>query len=95
MDVDMTDGGEGGEGGAAASAAASLISRQLLVAAAAAEGLSGRSLRKLPFLTHAAAQPPLPLPCPMLRFLKAIATVAASEKEERKAICSGESTGKT
>lgn len=56
------------------------LSKQLLEAAEACEGLSGRSLRKLPFLAHAAlANPYCSHPC---KFLSTMVETARRERSE-------------
>ncbi len=55
----------------------------LVDVAAACDGLSGRTLRKLPFLAHARAGTSLPVPCPMSTFLAAMLTAAAQELQDR------------
>lgn len=54
----------------------------LLEAANACNGLSGRALRKLPFLAHANADH-LPLGCSCTKFLAALCDAAASEQQDR------------
>lgn len=54
----------------------------LLEAAGACEGLSGRALRKLPFLTHASADE-LPTPCAAAEFLRALRETALRERQDR------------
>lgn len=56
------------------------LCKQLLEAAEACEGLSGRSLRKLPFLAHAAMS--LPSACDPSRFLSAMIDTARKECSE-------------
>uniref|UniRef100_A0A7N0VFI2 Pachytene checkpoint protein 2 homolog n=1 Tax=Kalanchoe fedtschenkoi TaxID=63787 RepID=A0A7N0VFI2_KALFE len=56
------------------------LCKQLLGAAEACEGLSGRSLRKLPFLAHAAL--PHPQSCTPLKFLCAMINTAQRERSE-------------
>ncbi|GLC41862.1 hypothetical protein PLESTM_001259200 [Pleodorina starrii] len=74
---------------ASASAAGSLSSL-LLAAAAACEGLSGRTLRKLPFLAHAGS-PALALttPCGARPYLRALREAAAREQSDREQLLSG------
>jgi hypothetical protein len=62
--------------------AAERLSLALWQVVAACEGLSGRSLRKLPFLAHATADS-LPFPCSCLQFLEAMRAAAEREKAER------------
>ncbi|GAB2221262.1 hypothetical protein Droror1_Dr00012436, partial [Drosera rotundifolia] len=54
--------------------------KQLLEVAEACEGLSGRSLRKLPFLTHAALTNPYN--CDLSRFLSTLINIARRERSE-------------
>ncbi|XP_059657986.1 pachytene checkpoint protein 2 homolog [Cornus florida] len=56
------------------------LPKQLLKAAEACEGLSGRSLRKLPFLTHAALANPNS--CDPNKFLSTMADIARRERSE-------------
>ncbi|XP_057465387.1 pachytene checkpoint protein 2 homolog [Actinidia eriantha] len=56
------------------------MSKQLLEAAEACEGLSGRSLRKLPFLAHAALANPCN--CEPSKFLSTIIETARRERSE-------------
>jgi len=56
-------------------------------AAATCEGLSGRALRKLPFLAYATAQ--TDARCPLLRFLAALSTAAHAEFKDREHLHSG------
>ncbi|KAG2489739.1 hypothetical protein HYH03_011846 [Edaphochlamys debaryana] len=88
----MSDGGGGG-GGSGSSAAAAALSCLLLGAAAACEGLSGRTLRKLPFLAHAGA-PGLAAGgpgggCSARRFLRALAAAAEREQSDRSQLLCG------
>ncbi|OMP01007.1 Chaperonin ClpA/B [Corchorus capsularis] len=57
-----------------------LLSKQLLEAAEACEGLSGRSLRKLPFLAHAALDNPFI--CDPSKFLYTMIDTARRERSE-------------
>ncbi|KAL5544126.1 hypothetical protein UlMin_007910 [Ulmus minor] len=57
-----------------------LLCTQLLEAAEACEGLSGRSLRKLPFLAHAALSNPFC--CDPSKFLRAMMDTARRERSE-------------
>ena len=62
-------------------------SAALALAAEAAEGLSGRALRKLPFLAHAGAGgrgEALPSPCGLLAFCGALRRAALRERSERR-----------
>ena len=77
------DDGGGGGGGEAAAAAA--MGARLLEVAAAAEGLSGRALRKLPFLAHAAGNFS-GAGCPWGAFMDAMAAAAAQERRDRAAL---------
>lgn len=61
---------------------AAALSRALVQAAAACEGFSGRSLRKLPFLAHAMSES-LPTPCSCLQFIAALRAAASRESEDR------------
>ncbi|XP_050224221.1 pachytene checkpoint protein 2 homolog [Mercurialis annua] len=56
------------------------LSKQLLGAAEACEGLSGRSLRKLPFLAHAALSDPYS--CDFSKFLATMIDTARRERSE-------------
>jgi hypothetical protein len=58
------------------------LSKALLEAAQACEGLSGRALRKLPFLAHATSAQ-LSTPCTCLAFLKALRQAAERERSDR------------
>lgn len=49
----------------------------------ACAGYSGRALRKLPFLAHAASDG-LPVPCPALEFITAIRRAAELERRDRR-----------
>ena len=56
--------------------------------AEACEGLSGRALRKIPFLAHACLPDALPRaagggPCPCLPFLASMRQAAMAEKRDR------------
>ena len=64
------------------------LSRALEGVAAAAEGLSGRSLRKLPFLAHANDEL-LPTPCSCAAFLQALHAAALKEQEDRQNLAEG------
>ncbi|CAI9112753.1 OLC1v1013243C2 [Oldenlandia corymbosa var. corymbosa] len=57
-----------------------ILSKKLLEAAEACEGLSGRSLRKLPFLAHAALKNPYC--CDSHTFLKTLVQTAMRERSE-------------
>ncbi|EPS61094.1 hypothetical protein M569_13706 [Genlisea aurea] len=57
------------------------LSKQLLDAAEACEGLSGRTLRKLPFLAHAALAMPFG-GCTASRFLVQMVETAKRERSE-------------
>lgn len=61
---------------------AAALSKALVEAAAACEGFSGRSLRKLPFLAHAMSES-LPTPCSCLQFIQAMRQAACKESEDR------------
>ncbi len=52
----------------------------------AAEGLSGRALRKLPFLAHAHSDLPAGGRCAALRFLGALMAAVQREREDRSAL---------
>lgn len=56
------------------------LSKQLLEAAEACEGMSGRSLRKLPFLAHGAFASPYN--CDPAKFLRAMVDTARRERSE-------------
>ncbi|GFH07367.1 AAA domain-containing protein [Haematococcus lacustris] len=66
----------------AAESAALLASGALLEAADGCEGLSGRCLRKLPFLAHALHEG-LPMPCALITYIGALRTAAARELGDR------------
>jgi len=76
-------GGRFGSGVGAPSAATAALAK----AAAACEGLSGRALRKLPFLAYATAQ--THAQCPLLTFLQALAGAAHIEFKDREHLHSG------
>jgi hypothetical protein len=61
------------------------LSRALEGVAAAAEGLSGRSLRKLPFLAHANDEL-LPTPCSCAAFLQALHAATLKEQTDRQSL---------
>ena len=74
---------EGAEEGEDAAAAAALqLGRRLAAVAAGAEGFSGRTLRKLPFLAHAHAGFPRGT-ATMARFLEALHGAVAQERADR------------
>uniref|UniRef100_A0A7S3VK24 AAA+ ATPase domain-containing protein n=2 Tax=Dunaliella tertiolecta TaxID=3047 RepID=A0A7S3VK24_DUNTE len=62
------------------------LSAALLGVAMAAEGLSGRSLRKLPFLAHALSEGGLACPCDCTDFLHALLHAAEHEHADRKSM---------
>ena len=62
-------------------AAEQSISRALLEAAAATEGLSGRALRKLPFLAHATSRH-VSSSCSCLQFITALLRAACMEGQD-------------
>lgn len=72
----------------AAAAEAQALSRALGQVVAACEGFSGRSLRKLPFLTHATADS-LPFPCSCYDFLVAMKAAAERERADRSELTAG------
>jgi hypothetical protein len=80
-------GAAGGDGDSGAGGALAL-GRLLWAAAAAAEGFSGRALRKLPFLAHASG-PGLPAPCGCAEFLSALSAAAEAERADRSSLASG------
>lgn len=65
----------------------SAASIELAMAATTCEGLSGRALRKLPFLAYAVAQ--VNARCPVLDFVRALSTAAESEFKDRETLKSG------
>lgn len=67
---------------AAAQAEAQALSRALGQVAAACDGFSGRSLRKLPFLAHATADN-LSHPCSCHEYLAAMKAAAERERADR------------
>jgi len=76
-------GGAPPKGGAAANGGgASSLCRALLECAYACDGFSGRALRKLPFLAHAACDA-LPVPCPPADYLPALAAAIERERLDR------------
>ncbi len=64
-------------------------SATLLRAAAACEGLSGRTLRKLPFLAHAGRGGQLAVPCGLGAYLGALCEAVGRENEDREQLASG------
>jgi hypothetical protein len=64
------------------------LGRLLWAAAAEADGFSGRTLRKLPFLAHAAGHG-LPAPCGAAAFLAALRAAAARERADRSELTTG------
>jgi predicted ATPase len=64
------------------------FSRALAHVAAACDGLSGRTLRKIPFLAHAKADR-LPLPCSVERYITAMHQAAIQEVEARNELAHG------
>jgi len=75
-------GGAAANGGGAPAAAAPALCRSLLECAYACDGFSGRALRKLPFLAHAACDA-LPVPCPPADYLPALAAAIERERLDR------------
>lgn len=65
-----------------AAAEAQTLSRALWQVVAACEGFSGRSLRKLPFLSHATSEG-LPMPCSCYEFLTAMKAAAERERADK------------
>lgn len=63
-------------------AAQQIVSRALLQTAAAAEGFSGRALRKLPFLAHATSTH-VSSSCSSLHFIAALERAARMEGQDR------------
>lgn len=63
-----------------------LLGAQVLQIAEAAQGLSGRALRKLPFLAHAGGGFVPGEPCPAHVFMAAMAAALNAEKEDRVAL---------
>jgi SpoVK/Ycf46/Vps4 family AAA+-type ATPase len=76
------------EGDVAAEAAAEgeQLGVALLGVADAAEGFSGRALRKLPFLAHAGADFPGGGACGAVAFMRALAAAVGREREDRAAL---------
>lgn len=87
--VDLSIGAR--EGGVCnADEAAATLSELLLAAAHACEGLSGRTLRKLPFLAHAGSPQLLQaIPCPARQFLRALMEAVEREQSDRSQLLSG------
>lgn len=75
--------------GSAGTTAATHHSGTLLRAAAACEGLSGRTLRKLPFLAHAGRGGQLAVPCGLGAYLCALWEAVGRENEDREQLASG------
>ncbi|GIL48593.1 hypothetical protein Vafri_4659 [Volvox africanus] len=66
------------------------LSAMLLAAAVVCDGLSGRTLRKLPFLAHAGSpRLALAVPCAGKHFLRALHDAAAREQQDRSQLLSG------
>ena len=92
---DANGSGGGGGGGSRGGSVLSVSSKggqeeataALARAAATCEGLSGRALRKLPFLAYATAH--TDARCSLLRFLNALSTAARSEFKDRENLHSG------
>lgn len=63
-------------------------SRRLLEVARAAEGFSGRTLRKLPFLAHA-AEDFLGGRCSCARYVNALLAAVQRERADRATLCDG------
>lgn len=65
-------------------------SQLLLAVAAACQGLSGRTLRKMPFIAHAGAPAgSLPAPCSVPTFLRALHAAAFKEQSDRSELSCG------
>lgn len=62
------------------------LSRCLVEVCSEAEGLSGRTLRKLPFLAHAHAELPGGGRCSALQFVGALLGAVRREREDRGAL---------
>jgi hypothetical protein len=91
----VVDGGaDAGEGGASAAEAAEAdaLGAALLRVAVAAEGMSGRALRRLPFLAHAVAGLGA-APVPAARFAAALEAAVLAERADRAAMDGGGGTG--
>ena len=90
-------GGDGGGGGGVSVSVSLSVNAKggrqeaataaLARAAATCEGLSGRALRKLPFLAYASAH--TDARCPLLKFLHALFTAARDEFKDRENLHSG------
>ncbi len=96
-EVVMSDGGAAASAAALANGGASsdpdseslqALGRLLCAAAAEADGFSGRALRKLPFLAHAAGTG-LATPCGCAEFLRALQAAVARERADRSELTTG------
>lgn len=86
MQLECDDGAADLDGGAAAAAAAAEdVSAALVGVAAAAEGFSGRALRKLPFLAHAGSDF-VGGRCGAAQFARALAGAVELERADRAAL---------